>query len=109
MGEVLRQAAQHQVSGIPTIHRREGTAAEEGTAAAARSAVANRGANITRGRADVRGDATGIRAMANWRASGADSLPVKLLKLDDPTRESVVLRHFLTILVRVWRGEESPQ
>ena len=27
-----------------------------------------------------------VRAMANWKATGADSLPVKLLKLDDPTR-----------------------
>ena len=33
-----------------------------------------------------------VRAMANWKAPGLDSLPVELLKLDDPTRESVVLR-----------------
>ena len=50
-----------------------------------------------------------IRAMANWKAPGADSLPVELLKLDDSTREPVVLKHFHAILVRVWRGEEIPQ
>ena len=46
--------------------------------------------------------------MANWKAPGADSLPEELLKLDDPTREPVVLKHFHAILVRVWRGEEIP-
>ena len=50
-----------------------------------------------------------VQAMANWKAPDADSLPVKLLKLDDPTREPVVLKHFHAILVRVWRGEEIPQ
>ena len=50
-----------------------------------------------------------VRAMANWKAPGADSLPVELLNLDDPTREPVVLRHFDAIFVRVWRGEEIPQ
>ena len=50
-----------------------------------------------------------VRAMANWKAPGADSLQVELLKLDDPTREPVVLKHFHAILVRVWRGEEIPQ
>ena len=40
-----------------------------------------------------------VWAMANWKAPGTDSLPVELLKLDDPTR---------AILVRVWRGEETP-
>ena len=50
-----------------------------------------------------------VRAMANWKAPGADSLPVELLKLDDATRESVILGHFRAILVRVWRGEEIPQ
>ena len=39
-----------------------------------------------------------VRAMANWKAPGADSLPVELLKLDDPTREPVVLKHFHAIL-----------
>ena len=47
--------------------------------------------------------------MANWKAPGADSLPVELLKLVDPTREPVVLKHFHAILVRVWRGEEISQ
>ena len=47
--------------------------------------------------------------MANWKAPGADLLPVELLKLDDTTREPVVLRHFHAILVRVLRGEEIPQ
>ena len=28
-----------------------------------------------------------VQAMVNWKAPGADSLPVELLKLDDPTRE----------------------
>ena len=46
-----------------------------------------------------------VRTMVNWKAPGADSLPVELLKLDDPTREPVVLKHFHAILVRVWRGE----
>ena len=50
-----------------------------------------------------------VLAMANCKALGADSLPVELLKLDDPTREPVVLKHFHAILVRVWRGEEIPQ
>lgn len=50
-----------------------------------------------------------VRAMANWKATGADSFPVELLKLDDPTREPVVLGHFHPILVRVWKGEEIPQ
>ena len=50
-----------------------------------------------------------VRVIANWKAPGADSLPVELLKLDDPTRESVVLRHSHTTLVHVWRGEEIPQ
>ena len=50
-----------------------------------------------------------IRMIVNWKAPGADSLPVELLKLDDPTHASVVLRHFHAILVRVWRGEEIPQ
>ena len=50
-----------------------------------------------------------VRAVANWKAPGADSLPVELLKLDDPIREPVVLKHFRAILVRVWRGEEIPQ
>ena len=50
-----------------------------------------------------------VRAMTNWKTPGADSLPVELLKLDDPTREPVILRHFHAILVRVWRGEEIPQ
>ena len=48
-----------------------------------------------------------VRAMANLKAPGADSLPVELLKLDDPTRESIALRHFHAILVRLWRGEKS--
>ena len=47
--------------------------------------------------------------MANWKAPDAESLPVELLKLDDPTREPVVLKYFHAILVRVWRGEEIPQ
>ena len=47
--------------------------------------------------------------MANWKAPGADSLTVELLKVDDPTREKVVLRHFHAILVRVWRKEAIPQ
>ena len=47
--------------------------------------------------------------MANWKAPGADSLTVELLKVDDPTREKVVLRHFHAILVRVWREEAIPQ
>ena len=50
-----------------------------------------------------------VRTMANWKAPGADLLLVELLKLDDPTREPVVLKHFHAILVRVWRGEEIPQ
>ena len=50
-----------------------------------------------------------VRAMVNWKAPGADLLPVELLKLDDPTRGRVVLKHFHAILVRVWRGEEIPQ
>ena len=50
-----------------------------------------------------------VWAMENWKVPGADSLPVELLKLDDPTREPVVLKHFHTILVRVWRGQEIPQ
>ena len=50
-----------------------------------------------------------VRAMANWKAPGTDLLPVELLKLNDPTREPAVLRHFHAILVRVWRGEEIPQ
>ena len=50
-----------------------------------------------------------VRAMANWKAPDTDSLAVELLKLDDPTREPVVLKHFDAILVRVWRGEEIPQ
>ena len=50
-----------------------------------------------------------VRAMANWKAPGADSLPVKLLKLDDSTRAPVVLKYFHAILVSVWRGEEIPQ
>ena len=50
-----------------------------------------------------------VRAMANGKAPGADSLPVELLKLDDPTREPLVLKHFHAILVRVRRGEEIPQ
>ena len=50
-----------------------------------------------------------VRAMANWKAPGADSLPVELLKLDNPTREPVVLKHFHATLVRVWRGEEIPR
>ena len=87
----------------PTIYCREGKAAEEGTAAATiRSAVANRvRTNITRGRANVRGAIVGSPGDANWKAPGADSLPVELLKLDDPTREPVVLRHFHAILVHV--------
>ena len=47
--------------------------------------------------------------MGNWKAPGADSLPVELLKLDDPTREPGVLKHFYSNLVRVWRGEKIPQ
>ena len=47
--------------------------------------------------------------MASWKAPGADSFPVELLKLDDPTREPVAFRHFHAILVRVWRGEKIPQ
>ena len=50
-----------------------------------------------------------VRATANWKAPSADSLPVELLKLDDPTRKPVVLKHFHAILVRVWKGEEIPQ
>ena len=50
-----------------------------------------------------------VRAMVNWKAPGADSVPVELVKLDDPTREPVVLKHFHAILVRVWRGEEIQQ
>ena len=70
VGEILRQSAQHQVSRTPTIHRREGTAAEEGTAAAARSTVANRGANITRGRANVCGDAAGSPGDGKLESAG---------------------------------------
>ena len=50
-----------------------------------------------------------VRPMTNWTATGPDSLPVKLLKLDDPTREPVVRKHFHVIFVRVWRGEKIPQ
>ena len=50
-----------------------------------------------------------VREMANWKAPGADSLPLELLKLDDTTGEPVVLKHFHAILVRVWRGKEIPQ
>ena len=50
-----------------------------------------------------------VRAMANWKVPGADSLPVELLKLDGPTREPGVPKHFHAILVRVWRGEEISQ
>ena len=50
-----------------------------------------------------------VRAMANWKAPGADSLPVELLKLDDSARKPVVLKYYYAILVRVWRGEETPQ
>ena len=50
-----------------------------------------------------------VRAMAHWKAPGADSFPVELLELDNPTREPVVLKHFHATLVRVWRGEEIPQ
>ena len=50
-----------------------------------------------------------VRAMTNWKAPSADSLPVELLKLDDPTGEPVVLKHLHAILVRVWRGEEILQ
>ena len=50
-----------------------------------------------------------VRAMTNWKAPDADSLQVELLKLDDPTREPVVLRYFHAILVRVWRGGKIPQ
>ena len=50
------------------------------------------------------------RQSGRWQTGKrADSLPVELLKLDDPTREPVVLKHFHAILVRVWRGEEIPQ
>ena len=106
MGEVLRQSAQHQVSRTLTIHRREGTAAEEGTAAA-RSQI---GEPISLEAEPTYAETQkAVRAMANWKAPGADSLPVELLKLDDPTREPVVLKHFHAILVRVWRGEEIPQ
>ena len=82
MGEVLRQSAQHQVS-LPHYNHPS-------------SRRYSSGGRLERGR-------------KSGKASGADSLPVELLKLDDPTREPVVLRHFHAILVRVWRGEEVPQ
>ena len=50
-----------------------------------------------------------VRAMVNRKEPGADSLPVELLKLDDPTRVPVVLKHFQATLVRVWGGEKIPQ
>ena len=50
-----------------------------------------------------------VLAMANWKVPGAGSLPVERLKLDDPTRELGILRHYHAILVRVWRGEEIQQ
>ena len=50
-----------------------------------------------------------VRAMTNSKALGAALLRVELLKLDDSTREPVVLKHFYAILVRVWRGEEILQ
>ena len=73
------------------------------------SAVANRGAKSLEEESTYAETLQTVRAMANWKAPGADSLPVELLKLDDPTREPVVLKHFHAILVRVWRGEEIPQ
>ena len=42
-----------------------------------------------------------VRAMANWKEPDAYSLPVELLKLDDPTREPVVLKHFQATLICV--------
>ena len=50
-----------------------------------------------------------VLAMANWKVPGAGSLSVERPKLDDPTRELVILRHYHAILVRVWRGEEIQQ
>ena len=47
--------------------------------------------------------------MANWKAPGADFLPVEQFKLDDPTRESVVLRHFHAIHAREWKGKKIPR
>ena len=85
MGEVLRQSAQHQVSRTPTIHRREGTAAEEGTAAAAaRGKVANRGANITRGRANVRGDAEGSPGDGKPESAGRCLTPSRATQTGRP-------------------------
>ena len=110
MEEVLRQSAQYQVSRTPTIHPREGTAAKERTAAAAaRSAVANEESISLEAESSYAETLQAVRAMVNWKAPGTDSLPVERLKLNDPTRESVVLRHFHAILIRVWRGEKIPQ
>ena len=46
-----------------------------------------------------------LRSMANETAVGPDSLPVELLKLDDPD----ILEHFHSILLAVWREGEVPQ
>ena len=46
-----------------------------------------------------------IKSKANEKAVGPDSLPAELLKLDDP----VVLGHFHSILLPVWRKGDVPQ
>ena len=48
-----------------------------------------------------------VRAMANWKAPGADSLPIELLKLDDPTREPVVLKHSTPFSSACGEGRKS--
>ena len=105
VGEVLRQSAQHQVSRTPTTHCQEGTAAEESPGRGRKSERPHH----SRQKPTYAETLQAVLAMANWKAPGAGSLPVELLKLDDPTREPVILRHYHAILVRVWSGEEIEQ
>ena len=45
-----------------------------------------------------------IRSMTNEKAVGLDSLPVKLLNINDP----VIMSHFHSILSTVWSEREVP-
>ena len=52
-----------------------------------------------------------IWGMQNWKATGHDSLPVELLKVDglEDDFEPVVLEEFHDLLVRVWEEGNVPQ
>ena len=113
VGEVLRQSAQHQVFRTPLQPSIVEKVQQRRKAPPPPPPLGARPKTVELISLEVEPTYVetlqAVRAMANWKSPGADSLPVEVLKLDDSTRESIVLRQLYAILVRLWREEKTLQ